>query len=159
MTKSLRVLPTSIALLALGFGVGCSAGHSSGLAPADPTETVREFLAAVKDSNLTVMGNLWGNEHGPASSYMPAQELRKRLTVIQIYLQHESYEFDPAGPLVVAGSENARAIAVRVLRAGCIATVPFRLLPWSGTWLIADIDLTAVGNPARPCVPQQPPQP
>lgn len=158
MTSFPRALPTSIALLALGFGVGCSASRPGGMAPDDPTEAVREFLAAVKDSNLTAMGNLWGNEQGPASGYMDAQELRKRLTVIQIYLQHESYEFDPAGLLAVAGSENARAIAVRVFRSGCVATVPFRLVPWSGRWLVTDIDLSTVGNPARACT-QQPTQP
>lgn len=158
MTSPLRALPTSIALLALGFGVGCSAARPGGMAPADPTETVREFLAAVKDSNLTAMGNLWGNERGPASGYMDPQELRKRLTVIQIYLQHQSFEFDPTGPVTVSGSDNVRAIAVRMFRAGCVATVPFRLLPWSGRWLITDIDLSTIGNPARACAPP-PPQP
>ena len=154
MTTSLRALSTSIALLALGLGVGCGTGRSSTLAPSEPTEAVQQFLAAVKDSNLTAMGNLWGNEHGPASSYMDAQELRKRLTVIQIYLQHESFEFDPAGVLTISGTEDTRAVPVRLLRAGCIATVPFQLVPWSGRWLITDIDLTAVGNPARACAPQ-----
>jgi hypothetical protein len=155
MTKSLRALPGSIALLALGFGVGCSSGRTDTLAPSDPTEAVRQFLAAVKDSNLTAMGNLWGNEHGPASGYMPSQELSKRLTVIQIYLRHDSFEFDPSGELAVAGSETTRALSVRLLRSGCMAAVPFRLVPWSGRWLITDIDLTTVGNPARPCTPQR----
>ena len=153
MTTLLRPLPTSIALLALGFGGACSTGRSNALAPADPTATVQQFLAAVKDSNLTVMGNLWGNERGPAAGYMEAAELRKRLTVMQIYLQHDAFEFDPAGVLTVSGTEDRRVVPVRLLRAGCVATVPFRLLPWSGTWLITDIDLTTIGNPARACIP------
>jgi hypothetical protein len=116
--------------------------------------TVRQFLDAVKASDLTSMSLLWGNERGPAAGYMDPQELRKRLTVIQIYLQHDRFEFAEGGSLAMPGNEQVRVVSVRLLRSGCVAVVPFRLMPWQGKWLITDIDLTPIGNPARTCAPR-----
>jgi hypothetical protein len=40
-------------------------------------------------------------------------------------------------------------------RAGCRAVVPFTLVPWSGRWLIEEIDLAPIGNPSRACPQNQ----
>jgi hypothetical protein len=152
--KLLRALPGIIAFSGLVFVVGCGSGTPGSLAPADPEVTVREFLDAVKANDLTAMSLLWGNDHGPAAGYMDPQELRKRLTVIQVYLQHDSFEFAQGGNLAMPGDDQMKVVPVRLLRASCIAVVPFRMVPWSGKWLVNDIDLTPIGNPARTCGPQ-----
>jgi hypothetical protein len=160
----MRGLLPIIALAAVGLAAACGGGRSGSLAPADPTETVRTFLDATKDSNLTQMAQLWGGRRGPVIDNLGAygmdeDELRKRLTVIQIYLAHDRYELVQATGLAVAGGEGRRGVTVRLFRSGCIANVPFTLAPWSGRWLVNDIDLSTVGNPARSCptVPAQPP--
>jgi len=152
--KQLRALPGIIALSALVFVAGCSSGRTDDLAPADPSVTVRQFLDAVKANDLTAMSLLWGNDRGPAAGYMDPQELRKRLTVIQIYLQHDNFELTEGGTLRMPGDDQMRVVPVRLLRSGCVAVVPFRLTPWQGKWLVTDIDLTPIGNPARTCAPQ-----
>jgi hypothetical protein len=117
----------------------------------EPSAVVAEFLAEVKENDLGAMGSLWGSKRGPASSYLDQEVLRKRLTVIAAYLQHDSYEFAQPEALAIAGQEESRGVAVRLLRSGCRAVVPFTLVPWSGRWLIENIDLAPIGNPARTC--------
>jgi hypothetical protein len=119
-------------------------------------------MTAVRDSNLPVMARLWGGSRGPAAEYMAREELRKRLTVIQVYLQHDAYEIQPSGGLSLTGGGGRQGVTVRLLRSGCVATVPFTLIPWSDTWLVNDIDISAIGNPVRTCpdpVPLEPDTP
>jgi len=51
-------------------------------------ESLTQFMAAVKANDLTRMGELWGTEHGPAAGSMDSDVLRRRITVIQKYLEH-----------------------------------------------------------------------
>jgi hypothetical protein len=144
----------SIALLAIALTVACGPGGSpGGVAPTDPHSAVGEFLDAVEANNLTAMGDRWGSARGPASRSMDRDELRKRLTVIQIYLRHERFEFVPGDELGIASKDGSRTVRVRMTRSGCVAIVPFRVVPWSGRWLVTDIDLAPIGNPARVCAP------
>jgi hypothetical protein len=82
---------------------------------------------------------------------MDGQELRQRLTVIQVYLDHESYEIVPPG-LTAPGTDKAREFSVRITRKGCRPTIPFTLVQYREGWLVSEIDLAAAGNPARSCV-------
>jgi len=45
-------------------------------------------MAAVKANDQRRMGDLWGSERGPASSWMKSDDLKQRLAVFQIYLNH-----------------------------------------------------------------------
>ena len=112
-----------------------------------------DFLAFANAGSLAEMGNLWGDSRGPASMYMTQDELRKRLTVIATYLQHDSYELTQAEALTIPQGKGRRGVAVVLQRSGCRAVVPFTLLPWSGRWLIENIDIASIGNPARGCRP------
>ncbi len=123
--------------------------------PVEPSVVVEEFLAAANRNDLGTMGTLWGNKRGPASTYMDQDELRKRLTVIATYLRHDRYELGEPGALTVSGDEDRRGVAARMTRAGCRAVVPFTLVPWSGRWLIEEIDLAPIGNPSRACPQNQ----
>jgi len=115
--------------------------------------TVSAFLAAVKANDLSRLGTLWGSEHGPAASWMPPDELKKRLTVIQKYLNHDGYRV-VEGPLPVTGHDNERTFRVELQRGGCNVVVPLDLVQAkSGEWLVVDAHLETVGTPAKACKP------
>ena len=131
------------------LGAGCSGSTGGEPAPADPTIAVEHFLAAVKANDLERLGHLWGTSKGPAAGRMPRDRLEKSLTVIRIYLQHESYAMEPGSS--PADSPNERVVRVRITRNGCTPTVPFTVVRWRSGWLVRAIDLEAAGNPALRC--------
>lgn len=129
----------------------CGGRSASTVSPSDPEATLRLFMNAVRERSLTTMSELWGGERGPAATYMPADELDKRLTLIRIYLEHETFEIVGTN---FARSESGRGrvkLRVRLSRQGCEPVVPFTLQRYGSGWLISDIDLAAVGNPQRSC--------
>jgi hypothetical protein len=142
VTRRLAVLAT---ILALGCG-----GHASQTpVPQTLSQALDQFLGAVKANDLTRMGQLWGNEHGPAADWMNANDLRMKLTVIQIYLNHTGYRVveGPTGP-----SGNVRTFRVELQHRDCSRVQPIDLMRTrSGGWLVWDVHLEASGNPARPC--------
>src|SRR6185503_13113551 len=94
--------------------------------------------------------DIWGTEKGPAKRAMEPQELDKRLSVIKSFLVHDKFEFQPRQTLDAMGAQ-VRVVDVRLYRNGCRPVVPFTLVRWDGKWLVKDIDLSAAGNPIRPC--------
>lgn len=147
-------LNTKIAIFAVLLTPACAGGGGSqSPVPVEPSTVVVDFLAFANAGSLAEMGNLWGDSRGPASMYMTQDELRKRLTVIATYLQHDSYELTQAEALTIPQGKGRRGVAVVLQRSGCRAVVPFTLLPWSGRWLIENIDIASIGNPARGCRP------
>jgi hypothetical protein len=145
MTR-LVVPPIVLALLAACGG----APESVVPAPAEPETAIREFMSAVADENLEDMAGLWGGERGPALRYMDRNELHQRLTVIQIYLEHERYDILPPG-INTAPEPSRRHYQVRIENKGCRPVVPFTLIRYRGGWLVNSVDLGAVGNPAKRC--------
>ena len=119
-------------------------------APTDPEATVRAFLNAVRANSLTGMAELWGTEKGPAVRSMDPQEMDKRLSVIKSFLVHDRFEFQVRNTMDALGTDR-RVLDVRLSRNGCQPVVPFTVVRWSGRWLVKDIDLSAAGNPIRPC--------
>src|SRR6266496_2070180 len=101
----IRRIALFVPLLALACG---GAQRPAPPAPQSINATLGQFLDAVKDNNLDRMGQLWGTARGPAVTYMKAQELRMRLTVIQKYLDHVGYRVIE-GPLVAPGNANIRS--------------------------------------------------
>lgn len=130
------------------LGAGCSRS-SGGPAPADPAAAVQQFLAASKANDIERMGQLWGTSKGPAVGRMPRDRMEKSLTVIRIYLEHESYAIEPGSSPADAADE--RVVRVRITRKGCNPVVPFTVVRWRTGWLVRAIDLEAAGNPAIPC--------
>jgi hypothetical protein len=111
-------------------------------------------MAAVKANDLARMGQLWGGERGAAASYMNSQELRQRLSSIQVYLNHAGYRVIE-GPSPVAGNAAAREFKIELQRSnGCNIVFPVGLVrASSGSWYVNDVHLEALGNPARRCPP------
>jgi hypothetical protein len=114
---------------------------------------VRSFLNAVKANSLSAMGETWGSARGPAVGYMDRAELEQRLTVIRTFLEHDSFEILGSPPGVAPENQPKHVIQVRLIRKGCQPVVPFTVIPYGRGWLVTDIDLSAAGNPRRPCPP------
>jgi hypothetical protein len=147
------VLRRLAVILGLG-GLACQS-HSSALAP-NPLSmdaVVAAFLHAVKANDLDRLGTLWGTERGPAATWMPADELKKRLTVIQKYLNYDGYRVVD-GPLAVGGHDNERTFRVELERQSCNVVVPLDLIQAkTGQWLVIDAHLESVSNPEQACKP------
>src|SRR5438876_10858646 len=85
----------ALASLACGGGAG-----PEKLAPQSPQETLAQFMAAVKDNNISRMGTLWGSECGPASYWMNSDQLCERITVVQKYVIYVGFRVILVPPAV-----------------------------------------------------------
>ena len=150
--ESIRGFKTILALTC-GIGAACGGGRSAPLAPVTPAATIQGFMSAVGANNLVRMGELWGTERGAAIRSMDGEELHQRLSVIRQYLRHDSYSIVGELGSGLLGDERHRIFQIRMVRHGCSRLVPFTLVEASEGWLIQNIDLAAVGNPAAPCAP------
>lgn len=108
-------------------------------------------MRAVADSNLAAMAALWGTARGSAAKTHQPADYQRRIVVMQSYLSHDDSRILSDVP---DGSDLRHAVQVQLRRQACTWTVPFTVIqvPESG-WIINQIDLTAAGNPARPCDP------
>jgi hypothetical protein len=127
--------------------------RASAPAPVSPEAAVRSFLNAVKANSFSAMGETWGSARGPAVGYMDPTELEQRLTVIRTFLEHDSFEILGSPPGLGPENPPKRVVQVRLIRKGCQPVVPFTVIPYGNGWLVSDIDLSAAGNPRRPCPP------
>ena len=106
-------------------------------------------MQAVADSNLNKMASLWGTTSGPASRTGQPPDYERRIAIMQAYLRNDTYRVTSDVP----EGANRRALAVELKRSTCSWTVPFVTVSLPDqSWLITSVDLTAAGNPARPCV-------
>ena len=128
-----------------------SGGGPEAVIPESPETAVRGFLDAARENRLSGMSDLWGSSRGRAADRMDETELRKRLMVIQVYLAHESFEIIADTDPIRRGAGDRRTVRVRLSRSGCTPVVPFTVERWRTGWLIADIDLAAIGNPTSRC--------
>ena len=141
-----------LAVLAVLGGLGCGSPPQTP-APQSMNDAVTQFLAAVKANDLQRMGALWGSDRGPAGSWMKAEELKMRITVIQRYLMHDRSRI-VEGPLSVPARDNARTFRVELQRQTCNVVVPLDIVRTKkGGWLVADVHLESLTNPAAPCRP------
>ena len=123
-------------------------------APQSTNEAVTQFLGAVKANDLERMGRLWGTERGPAASWMKEEELKKRVSVIQRYLAHDGYRVIE-GPQAVPGRENLRTYRVELQRRECNVLTSLDVIrAKSGGWLVYDVHLESLSNPAAACKPK-----
>lgn len=141
----------SIPTLALALIIGACGGKDTTTVPTpvDPESAIQGFMGAVQAQDLRRMANLWGTSKGPASKTMEGEELRRRLSVMQVYLAHDSFEILP--PIVGTSDGGKRDFVVRIVRKGCTPSVPFTMVRYGEGWLVNSVDLAAAGNPAREC--------
>ena len=133
----------------------CGGSAPSTVAPTTSARgAVDAFMQAVADSNLTRMANLWGTSAGPAAKTNQPGDWEKRVTVMQAYLQNESHRIIGDVPEGTAGTRHA--VQVEIRRDLCTWVVPFTAIKLGdGSWIVNQVDVTAAGNPGRPCVPGQ----
>jgi hypothetical protein len=106
-------------------------------------------MQAVADSNLTKMAGLWGTAGGPALKTGQPRDYQRRVAIMRAYLRNESFRLTSDVP----ESPDRRALKVEIRRKTCTWNVPFiAIKSRDGAWLVNEVDLTAAGNPARPCV-------
>jgi len=129
-------------------------GTGSAPAPApvkSASGAVEGFMQAVADSNLAKMATLWGTSAGPAAKTRQPVDYERRIAIMQSYLRNENHRIISDSP---DGSDARHAVQVELQRELCTWTVPFRVIQLAdGNWLVNQVDLTAAGNPARPCDP------
>jgi hypothetical protein len=136
---------------ALLLVVACGGGQKA--APVQPAKTptgvVQGFMQAVADSNLAQMATLWGTSNGPAAKTGQPADYERRIVIMQSYLRNESFRVTSDVP----ESPNRRGLQVEIKRHTCTWNVPFVVVKTGdGSWLVNQVDLTAAGNPARPCL-------
>jgi hypothetical protein len=138
------------ALLAACGGGGAGQVHPSNTASA----AVESFMKAVADSNLDAMASLWGTSRGSAARTKQPADYERRISVMQSYLANDDYRILSDTP---DGTSGRHAVQVQLRRQACTWTVPFTAIELGqGGWIVNQLDLTAAGNPARPCDPSTP---
>ena len=138
----------------LAFGAlllaACAGGSAGSVAPIGSAEgAVREFLAAVSDSNIARMGRAWGSTSGPAAVTNKPDNWEERLKVVQIILRGGTYRVtsNVADPTAT----NKRNLNVEYTRGPCVKNVPFVAVQTNNGWLVESMDVSAAGNPINPC--------
>jgi hypothetical protein len=67
------------------------------------------------------------------------------------YLRNESHRVVSDAP---EGGDTRHALQVEIRRQLCSWVIPFTVIKLAdGNWIVSQVDLTAAGNPAKPCVP------
>jgi len=145
-----RALVLAVLLAACGGG-----SAPSTVAPSTSARgAVDAFMQAVADSNLTRMSQLWGTSAGPAAKTNQPSDWERRITVMQAYLQNESHRVVGDTPEGTGGTRHA--VQVEIRREFCTWVVPFTAIKLGdGSWIVNQVDVTAAGNPGRPCAPGQ----
>ena len=145
-----RLTPVLLAALA-----ACSGGSSAPAtpSPATPADALAGFLDAVRGNDLSRMGHLWGSERGPAAGWMEAQELNKRVSVIQKYLMHGGYRV-VEGPMPLPGDSRRMGFRVELRRADCVHVQSIDVVRVDrGGWVVQDVHLGEARSPVEACPP------
>jgi hypothetical protein len=132
---------------------GCGGGSTPAtVAPTNSAEgAVESFMQAVADSNLSQMANFWGSTGGPAARTGQPPDYQRRIAIMHAYLRNESHRIVSDTP---EAGDARHALQVEIRRQLCSWVVPFTAIKLGdGTWIVSQVDLTAAGNPAQPCVP------
>ncbi|HEX5003910.1 MAG TPA: hypothetical protein VFV65_01255 [Gemmatimonadales bacterium] len=125
------------------------AGTSDPMANRSPETTVRAFLSAARDTNLTLMANYWGGSAGPAAVSKKPDDYEKRIRIMQKYLMNDSAKVANLG--TVDGHPDQVLVTMRLFLGKCQNSVPFIVGKWKSQYLVQNVDVTSAGNPARPC--------
>ena len=135
----------------------CGGSSAGAVAPLGSAEAaVREFMAAVQDSNITRMGRSWGSSAGPAAVTNDPAQWEQRMKVVQYYLRGGTFRVTSDTPMT--GDAKHRNLVVELTRGTCVKSLPFVTVQSAGGWLVESVDISVAGNPLNPC-PQTPPSP
>lgn len=120
-----------------------------------PTLAIEQFMAAVADSNLNEMANLWGTSSGSASKTGQPSDYRRRIQIMHAFLKGGS-----AKVLGVREDQGNKVVMiVELTRPDCRQQVPFTTVRAGEVWLVTAVDLAQVGAPGTNCSGVVPPPP
>lgn len=143
-----RLYPLLLATLAACGGGNSPAGPPS---PSSPADALAGFLDAVRQNDLSRMGQLWGSERGPASGWMDGTELNKRVAVMQKFLIHNAYRV-VEGPMPVPGDSRRMAFRVELRLDECVHVQPIDVVREDrGGWVVHDVHLGQARSPLQSC--------
>jgi hypothetical protein len=95
------------------------------------------------------MASLWGTANGSSSQTRQPPDYERRVAIMQAYLRNDAFRVKSD----VEETPTRRALQVELRRKTCTWNVPFvSIKANNGSWLVNQVDLTAAGNPARPCL-------
>jgi hypothetical protein len=146
------LLGSSLLLAAAVAACGGSTATQTTVVPVTSARgAVDQFMQAVADSNLAKMATLWGSAGGPAARTGQPPDYERRIVVMQAFLQNEGHTIVSDTP---DSGPDRHLVQVELRRQLCTRLVPFTVIKIAdGSWLVNQVDLTAAGNPARPCLP------
>jgi hypothetical protein len=145
------IKPRWILLAAVLAGCGGGSAPATAAPTGSAKGTVDRFMQAVADSNLDQMANLWGTTAGPAAKTGQPPDFQRRVAIMHAYLRNESHRIMTDTP---EGGGSRHMLQVEIRRQLCSWVIPFTAVKLGdGTWIVSQVDLTAAGNPYRPCVP------
>ena len=142
---TLRWIPCLVLVAACASG----GGNTGTMSNRSPETTVKAFLAAAKDTNLTLMASYWGGSSGPAAQTKQPPDYEKRIRVMQKYLTNDSAKV--AGLGTVDGHPDQVMVTMRVFVGKCQNSVPFIVGKWKDQYLVNNVDITLAGTPGRAC--------
>jgi hypothetical protein len=142
-----RLVPYLLAVLAACGGNPAPATPS----PAAPADALAGFLDAVRQNDLSRMGQLWGSERGPAAGWMDPEELNKRVAVMQKYLAHSGYRV-VEGPMPIPGESRRMSFRVELRRDDCVHVQAMDVVRVDrGGWVVQDVHLGEARSPVQAC--------
>src|ERR1043166_3747481 len=116
-----------LVLICVAAACGGSRRRLAGVSPQTPNDALSPFMDAAKANDLTRMGNLWGSQKGPSSTYMNGYRLKRTLQTIHVYWDHRGYRViegpmaaQPLNPTFkdVPSMDRLRDFRVEVQRGG-----------------------------------------
>ena len=144
---TLRWIPCLLLLAACAGGSG--GGTGTPMSNRSPETTVKAFLAAARDTNLTLMATYWGGSSGPAATSKQPPDYEKRIRVLQKYLTNDSAKVVGLG--TVDGHPDQVMVTMRMYVGKCQNAVPFIVGKWKDQYLVQNVDVTMAATPGRPC--------
>jgi len=136
----------NLVILMVGAAAACARAPRVAVSPAPdaPEATIEQFLAAVADTNLGRMAELWGTERGPSTvTNRSSQQVQTQiLTIMQRLLQSDEHRV--IGSATSQNRPNQRVLQVELERRGRRFVVPFTMVATrTGGWLVLQVGLDA----------------
>jgi hypothetical protein len=109
---------------------------------------VEAFMAGVAAQDLRRMASVWGTARGPARQTLPAEELEKRLIVIQCLLSHDRWSFAEERARLSSGGRQDWLVEVK--REQRTARTLFTTVQaTSGVWFVEDLQVAPLQDFCR----------
>jgi hypothetical protein len=129
-----------------GGGRGAGGPAPSGIAAAQPSAAVEQFLGFVNQGRFTEMGYLFGTRRGPIAEQQAPLRVARQMQALASVLRHD--EFALTAVLPEPGRPEARRINVDLRRGGAFYDVPFVVVQGpGGRWLVEVVDMDAAQQP------------